>query len=34
MILPVGEIDAKEKTPDVRSCFDMAFLLYAGQMLA
>jgi hypothetical protein len=31
MILPIGEIDAKEKNLDVRSGFDTAILLYAGQ---
>jgi hypothetical protein len=30
MILPNGKIDAKEKNPDVRSGFDIAFPLYAG----
>jgi hypothetical protein len=30
MILPNGKIDAKEKNPDVRSGFDISFILYAG----
>jgi hypothetical protein len=33
MILPMGEIDAKEKNPDVRSGFDMEFTLYAVPLL-
>jgi hypothetical protein len=28
--LPNGKIDAKEKNPDVRSGFVIAFILYAG----
>jgi hypothetical protein len=29
----MGEIDAKEKNPDVRSGFDIAFTLYAVPLL-
>jgi hypothetical protein len=31
MILPMGEIDAKGKNPDVRSGFDISIPLYAGR---
>jgi hypothetical protein len=31
MILPMGEIDAKGKDPDVRSGFDIVLILYAGR---
>jgi hypothetical protein len=33
MILPMGEIDAKGKNPDVRSGFDTVILLYIGRSL-
>ena len=33
MILPKGEVDAKEKNPDVRSGFDITFTLYAVPLL-
>jgi hypothetical protein len=31
MILPMGEIDAKGKDPDVRSGFDTVVILYTGR---